>query len=457
MIRGFLADESVHLQLAVIGGLLALSWMATKITKGRFRALAEKPDSPELFKKAWLLAESLIGPVYLLTLCLLTVVGFPKFQNYVLDSTSTSGYDLIKPITSVVSAWAVLRFVSVFIKGRAWLRFIAVIVFTVAVLHVFDLLQVTGQALENFGFNVGENRISFLDLINGGGILLGLLWATSVLSRIVETRVKTLPNVPPSLQVLLAKLARMALIFFSVLVALSTVGLDLSSFALLGGAIGVGIGFGLQKVVSNLVSGLILLLDRSIKPGDVIEIDQTYGWINSLRARYASVITRDGKEHLIPNEDLITNKVINWSFSHKNVRVRVPIGISYDSDPREAIELCLDATRAESRVINDPEPRCLLRGFGENSIELELRFWIADPSNGVGNMRSAVLLGVWDRFKEAGISIPFPQRDVHLRSAPPDLFKWGSLEEKTKPVANMEPSSTKPKVGEDNKRGETDD
>jgi small-conductance mechanosensitive channel len=286
----------------------------------------------------------------------------------------------------------------------------------VAILHIFDLLQITTQALDSFGFNIGETRISFLDVINGGGILLGLLWGTAVLSRIVEKRVKTLPNVPPSLQVLLAKLVRMALIFFSVLIALSTVGLDLSSFALLGGAIGVGIGFGLQKVVSNLVSGLILLLDRSIKPGDVIEIDETYGWINSLRARYASVITRDGKEHLIPNEDLITNKVINWSFSHKDVRVRAPIGISYKSDPREAMELCLDAARAEPRVNNDPEPRCQLLGFGENSIQLELRFWIADPSNGVGNIRSSVLLGVWDRLKEAGISIPFPQRDLHLRS-----------------------------------------
>ena len=125
---------------------------------------------------------------------------------------------------------------------------------------------------------------------------------------------------------LLAKVVRVFLIFISFLVAMSTIGLDLSSFALLGGAIGVGIGFGLQKVVSNLVSGLILLLDRSIKPGDVIEIDNTYGWINSLRARYASIITRDGKEHLIPNEDLITNRVVNWSFSDKNIRVRVPVG-----------------------------------------------------------------------------------------------------------------------------------
>ena len=142
-----------------------------------------------------------------------------------------------------------------------------------------------------------------------------------------------------------------------------------------------------SKVVSNLVSGLILLLDRSIKPGDVIEIDGTYGWINSLRARYASVITRDGKEHLIPNEDLITNRVVNWSFSDRNVRVRVPLGISYENEPREAIRLCLEASRSVDRTLQDPEPRCLLTGFGDNSVNLELRFWIDDPSNGVGNVR----------------------------------------------------------------------
>ena len=176
-------------------------------------------------------------------------------------------------------------------------------------------------------FQFGERKISILDLINGIGILLAATLGDFFLGGAGERRIKQLPHIPPSLQVLLAKVFRTILVVMSFAIALSTIGLDLSSFAILGGAIGVGIGFGLQKVVSNLVSGLILLIDRSIKPGDVIEIEGTYGWINSLRARYASVITRDGKEHLIPNEDLITNRVINWSFSDRNVRVRVPIGI----------------------------------------------------------------------------------------------------------------------------------
>ena len=417
-IQSFLEDFSVRLQLAVIGGLLCVSYLATRLTRWRIHPLAENPDSPPLLRKGWAAMERMVTPLYLLLLCLLTIVFFYKFHQ--------PKQDLIRPFTSVAGAWAILRLVSGFIRSRAWLRLVAALAFGLATLHIFGLLGSTVQILDAFGFNLGETRISALDFFNGLAILLGLLWLSSLLAGAGESRIRQLPNLPPSLQVLLGKILRATLIFLSFLVALSTVGLDLSSFALLGGAVGVGIGFGLQKVVSNLVSGLILLLDRSIKPGDVIEIDGTYGWINSLRARYASVITRDGKEHLIPNEDLITSKVVNWSFSDKNVRVRVPIDISYESDPRQAIELCLEAARTAPRVLNHPEPRCLLTGFGDHSVELQLRFWIEDPSNGVGNVRSEVLLAIWDRFQEAGIEIPFPQQDIHVRALPKDFLQEGT-------------------------------
>ncbi len=414
-IQSFLGDYSIRLQLAVIAGLLCVSYLATRLTKWRIHPLAENPDSPPLLRKGWKALERMVAPLFLLSLCLLTVIVFYEYHD--------PERDLIRPFTSVAGAWGIFRLVSGFIKSRAWLRLVAVIAFGAAALHSFGLLSQTAVLLQKLGFNVGATRISALDLLNGIAILLALLWVTSLLAAAGETRIRRLPNLPPSLQVLLGKILRVALVFLSFAVALSTVGLDLSSFALLGGAVGVGIGFGLQKVVSNLVSGLILLLDRSIKPGDVIEIDGTYGWINSLRARYASVITRDGKEHLIPNEDLITSKVVNWSFSDKNVRVRVPIDISYESDPRQAIELCLEAARAAPRVLNDPEPRCLLRGFGEHSVKLQLRFWIEDPSNGVGNVRSEVLLAIWDQFQKADVEIPFPQQDIHVRSMPKEFLE----------------------------------
>ncbi|CAN0600555.1 unnamed protein product, partial [Laminaria digitata] len=165
-----------------------------------------------------------------------------------------------------------------------------------------------------------------------------------------------------------------------------------------GGALGVGIGFGLQKIVSNFISGIILLMDKSIKPGDTIGVAGTYGWIQSLGARYVSVITRDGIEHLIPNEELIVTRVENWSFSGKRIRLRAPVGISYNSDPRKAMALCIEATEGIERIIEYPKPVCQLTEFGDSSVNLEIRFWIRDPQNGTGNVKTQVLLGVWDRF-----------------------------------------------------------
>jgi small-conductance mechanosensitive channel len=409
----FWTTPSARIQALALILSVAFAWITSKSLKPKVLRVTHDPSRP-----AWIERSVRILANMLLPLCLLL---FSLFLRGILDRFSLSSIDLLNPFVNATTAWLIYRLVAGLTHNRFWLRIVAVLAFGMAALQSFGLLEPTFAFLESVSFAIGKSQLSILDLVNGIFILLFLLWMSSLLGSAGEARIRQLPNLPPSLQVLLAKVVRVLLIFISFLVAMSTIGLDLSSFALLGGAIGVGIGFGLQKVVSNLVSGLILLLDRSIKPGDVIEIDNTYGWINSLRARYASIITRDGKEHLIPNEDLITNRVVNWSFSDKNIRVRVPVGISYDSDPRVAMELCVDAARSSGRVLNDPEPRCLMTGFGDNSVNLELRFWINDPSNGVGNARSEVLLSIWDRFKEAGISIPFPQRDLHIRSVPEEL------------------------------------
>ena len=391
-------------------GLLLISILAFAISiffhniiLKKLDAKGVKPDKNTLWRPATV---NLISPLVFLSLIILNIAIFRAFEF------ETKSF--LEPGLYASLAWLAFRISRIFTSNRFWLRLIAFILFALVTLQSFGILTATIDLLELIAFRFGEKRISLLNLINGLMVLLPLLWLTTFMGSAGEKKIKQLPNLPPSLQVLLSKLIRTSLIVISFAIALSTIGLDLSSFAILGGAIGVGIGFGLQKVVSNLVSGLILLIDRSIKPGDVIEIEGTYGWINSLRARYASVITRDGKEHLIPNEDLITNRVINWSFSDRNVRVRAPIGISYSSDPRKAINLCLEAAKSSSRTLEDPEPRCLVTSFGDNSINLELRFWIDDPSNGVGNIRSEVLLSIWDRFKENEIEIPFPQRDIRI-------------------------------------------
>ena len=391
-------------------GLLLISILAFAISIffhniifKKLDAKGVKADKNTLWRPATV---NLISPLVFLFLIILNIAIFRAFEF------ETKSF--LEPGLYASLAWLAFRISRIFTSNRFWLRLIAFILFALVTLQSFGILTATIDLLELIAFRFGEKRISLLNLINGLMVLLPLLWLTTFMGSAGEKKIKQLPNLPPSLQVLLSKLIRTSLIVISFAIALSTIGLDLSSFAILGGAIGVGIGFGLQKVVSNLVSGLILLIDRSIKPGDVIEIEGTYGWINSLRARYASVITRDGKEHLIPNEDLITNRVINWSFSDRNVRVRAPIGISYSSDPRKAINLCLEAAKSSSRTLEDPEPRCLVTSFGDNSINLELRFWIDDPSNGVGNIRSEVLLSIWERFKENEIEIPFPQRDIRI-------------------------------------------
>ena len=202
------------------------------------------------------------------------------------------------------------------------------------------------------------------------------------------------------------------LLAIAILLGLNLVGLDPTVFTVFSGAFGLGVGFGLQKIISNFISGIILLSDKSIKPGDVIGVGNTYGWVNSLGARYVSVITRDGKEHLIPNELLITEKVENWSFTNNDVRLRIPMRIAYDTDVHQAIQLILEVAHHIPRILNHPEPKCLVRAFGDFAIDLELRVWIDDPANGMGSVQSEVLLGVLDKFKEHGINIPYPRYDI---------------------------------------------
>jgi len=322
--------------------------------------------------------------------------------------------EILRIAASLLAVWLVIRLTSNLVRDPGWAKAITFVAWTVAALSILGLLDDTVEVLDGVAITVGGIRISALLIINAVLSLAILLWVAFLASRVLERRITQSVQLTPTFQVLLVKLLKVVLVGIAIALALSSVGIDLTAFAVLGGAIGLGIGFGLQKIVSNLISGVIILLDRSIKPGDVIQVGETFGWINSLGARYASVVTRDGTEYLIPNEDLITQQVVNWSYSHDAVRLKIPVGISYKSDPRKAIELCFEAAREEKRILTHPEPNVLLKGFGDSSVDLEIRIWIRDPRNGVSNIKSAVLLRVWDKFHTNGIEIPFPQRDLHL-------------------------------------------
>ena len=244
-----------------------------------------------------------------------------------------------------------------------------------------------------------------------------------IVIRIFENRLTTSRSIDPSLKVLFVKLFKFIVITVAILGGLSAVGIDLTALAVFGGAVGVGIGFGLQRIFSNLIAGIILLIDKSIKPGDTIEVKGTYGKVDKLGSRYVSVITRDGIEHLIPNEELIINRVENWSYSHELVRLKIPVGIHYKSNINKAIEICVNSANSIERVLSEPKSVCLLKEFDDSSVNLEVRIWIHDPMNGCSNVKSQVLLEIWNQFADNGIEIPYPQRDVHIKNLPDELKK----------------------------------
>lgn len=328
-------------------------------------------------------------------------------------------YRIVESGVSLLTAWVVIRFASGFIRDPSWSRAVAVCAWSLAALNLLGLLGPAIDVLDSMALQLGDIRVSVLGILRAVAVLVVMLWLAGLASRLLETRLRGVTGLSPSARVLLGKFTRVALITIACIAALESIGIDLTALAVFGGAIGLGIGFGLQKVISNLVSGVILLMDKSVKPGDVIAIDETFGWINQLNARYVSVITRDGTEHLIPNEDLISQRVENWSYSDTLIRLKLPIGISYDSDVNRAMALAVEAATGAPRVLDDPKPVCRLMNFGSDSVELELRVWIADPQDGVVNVRSTVLLNVWNLYHEHGIAFPFSQRDLHLKSAVP--------------------------------------
>jgi small-conductance mechanosensitive channel len=298
---------------------------------------------------------------------------------------------------------------------KAWEQIISTAIWAMVALHLLGLLQPAMDALDALAFNFGDTRVSALltlkVIILSALYILLALWVAGL----VDSQLQKSQHINASMKVGLSKVNKVLLLTVAVLAALTEAGLNLSSLTIFGGALGVGLGFGLQKIVSNFISGFILLGDRSIKPGDIITVGDNFGWVRELRARYIVVRNRDGVETLIPNENLVTTDVINWSYSDRKVRLRIPVQVSYDDDPEQAMQLMEEAALECSRVLKDPAPACRLLEFADSGIALELRVWFTDPQEGVGNIRSEVNVAIWRAFKKAGITIPYPQRDVHLR------------------------------------------
>jgi small-conductance mechanosensitive channel len=306
-------------------------------------------------------------------------------------------------------------------RTKGYGNFITFVIWGVLALHVLGWFDPVVQAFDSVGINTGKKRITLWSVIKIlftiGAFILGAVW----IARWVERRLMAMQGLALSMRIGIAKFSQAFLIGLSILLGLNAAGLDLTALNVLTGAIGIGLGFGLQAIAANFVSGFVLLMDRSIKPGDVISFTGTtgtstegFGWVQELRGRYVVVRDRDGVETLVPNQHLITNPVINWSYTDPRVRLKLPVRVSYRDDPELALAILLKAADDHPRILGDPKPVSRMMGFNDYGFDLELRFWIADPQEGVNNVRSDVNRAIWRLFKQNNITIPVAQREVVL-------------------------------------------
>lgn len=338
------------------------------------------------------------------------------------------------PIAKLLGAWIVIRILVQLIQNKFMRQSAALVIWSIAALSIFGILDDTTAALDSLGINFGDVRISALTVIKGILALFAVIYIATILANVADRQINKISSLTPSSRVLLTKISRVFLMVSALLIGITTAGIDLSLLAVFSGAVGLGIGFGLQKGVSNLFSGMMLLLDQSIKPGDIIELPSsdgagsTFGWVNHLGARYTEIVTRDNKSFLVPNEDFITQKVVNWSHGNTLVRVQTKFGVHYNSDPREVKRIAEEAVvTACDRVVSTPEPVCWLIEFGDSSLNFTLRYWIEDAQKGVTNTKGMVMMALWEAFTENGIQIPYPQREIYIHEA-------SKLEPKAKPA-----------------------
>ena len=335
-------------------------------------------------------------------------------RGIMLASTWPSRSYLLAVSAKLALAWLAIRLITSVIRNAFIVRVVSLFAWAIAALSIIGQLGPAIDALDAVSVEVGGLRLTPLLLIKLGALLILALWLTNLASNFAENRINRSSDLTPSIQVLLVKMIRMGLMVVAIAIALGAVGINLSALAVFTGAAGVGIGLGLQKIVANFISGLILLVDKSVKPGDLVTIGDSSGRISAMKTRYISVAAGDGREFLIPNEDLVTQKVVNWTYTDKNTLVKVAFGANYDADPRLVCRLAAEIAAANPRATKGKTPNCILTEFAEAGMKFSLTFWIADP-DGMDNVKSEVMLALWDAFKREGIRVPYPVREIRVR------------------------------------------
>jgi small-conductance mechanosensitive channel len=393
------------LQLAVIAAGLALGWLVARILR---RRVPEKP--------AWEFGAGgfhrVAFPLAALALIWGAGLALRKLQ-------ATPFVDLA---IALLVAFAVIRLAvyvlrsilpeGAFLRGSE--RTIATAMWVGVALHLVGILPEVREALDDVAFTAGKQRISLL-LVVQGLVSVAITLAVSLwIAGLIERQVLATERLEMSTRVVIAKLLRAVAAFVAILVALPLVGIDVTALSVFGGALGVGLGFGLQKIASNYVSGYIILLDRSVRIGDLVTVDNRHGVVKEIASRYTVIRSLDGTESIIPNETLITQAVTNHSYTDRKVVVKVKVSVGYGSDMDRVFALLLDIARRQPRVLADPAPGCWIAALGDNGVDVELAAWIADPDQGQAALRGAMLKEILETFRAEGIEIPFPQRDVRL-------------------------------------------
>jgi small-conductance mechanosensitive channel len=335
-------------------------------------------------------------------------------RGVMLASTWPSRSYLLEVSAKLAIAWLIIRLVTSVIRNEFIVRVVSLAAWLVAALSIIGQLEPAINALDSVAIELGGLRLTPLLLIKLGVLLAVALWLANIASKFLEGRITRSHDLTPSIQVLLIKMVRLGLMVLAIVMVLSAVGINLSALAIFSGAVGVGIGFGLQKIVANFISGVILLADKSVKPGDLVTIGDSSGRISAMNTRYISVAAGDGREFLIPNEDLITQKVVNWTYTDKNTLLKVNFSTNYDADPRLVCKLAIEAAEASPRATKGKPPNCLITEFAEAGMKFTLTFWIADP-DGMDKVKSDVMMTLWDAFKHEQIRVPYPVREIRIR------------------------------------------
>lgn len=303
---------------------------------------------------------------------------------------------------------------------------LSAVIWTILALHLSGFLPEILVVLQTIEFSIGKTTVNLLVVLQALMTIFATIFVALWCSRMIENKLMRAQDINMNMRVVLSKVLKVFLLFIAILVGLSAVGLDITLLSVFGGALGVGLGFGLQRIASNYVSGFILLLDESMQIGDIVTVDTHYGTITDLRTRYLVLKKLDGTQVIVPNELLIINPVINHSFTDRNMRVLLDLQVAYQSDLELVLKLMRQAAEGNARVLVTPEPTAMIKAFADSGVDVTLSVWISDPENGQLTLKSELYLALWQMFKDNNISIPFPQREIRIldqETSPPDATK----------------------------------